>query len=145
MTGIACILGLGGAGKPVQLPGGYVFNAVTGSPGDTATAGFYFRIDGTLDMREDAAYTADTPWYVYAPATGIGSGFWIKAVKLSGSTPDTGILNAWQQLSSDRSWTKSISVQGNLATELQISIASSPSDADIIDQGIYQIEVELAF
>lgn len=145
MTGLACVLGLGGAGQLVQLPGGFVFSALVGSPGDIVTAGFYFRTDGTLDSREQLAYTAETPWYVYAPASGIGAGFWIKAQRVSGVVPDTGTLNTWQQLNTDRGWTVEATVQGNFATELLISIASSPADADIIDQGTYQIEAELAF
>ena len=95
-----------GGGGPVSHFSGTISKYVTGAVACTVTA--TFETDGTVTGSESGpagtfsnGASGDT-WYEPTLA-GIGSSYWIRATLTSGSTPSTGTLDTWQQLTSSKS------------------------------------------
>lgn len=105
----------------------------------TATAGIKFRTDGSVQRRSNdtggASYANYSTWYS-PTATGVGSGYWIKASKADSADPTpNGIsvaLDTWYALSTDRTWELvSTSGQGKI-TRLNILIASDSAGSNVV-------------
>jgi len=79
----------------------------------TATVTYRLDTDGDLTVTlspSGSGTPAATEWHVSNPSTGIGSDWDVRATVTSGSLTSGSV--AWQQISSNRSWTKSLTSFG---------------------------------
>ena len=108
----------------------------------TATAGLQFRTDGTVYKKANAAaYASYSNWYS-PTTTSIGNSYWLNVSKVSGTTPTTGTLDAWTQLSATQSYTLSLSSTGTAECQLFYQISTSSSGTPIVASGNMYLSVE---
>jgi len=100
-----------------------VFNSSTSPP---VTAYFTFKSDGST---ESNFFNTD----LYCNPGVYTSQLWIKATLVSGSSPSTGTMNTWLALSTDRTWSNSVTVQNTTKTStIQFDLATDSSGSNII-------------
>lgn len=131
-------LGGGGGGPVVPLPGGFADADVPDYA--AATAGWRFNSDGTVDRRTDTGWTLAVHLWHSPLQAGIGNGYQLRATVVGGSTPDTGTYGAWLSLSASRTFTDTVVASQNLC-ELLIEISTDGSDATVVTDGDYHIDV----
>lgn len=129
--------GSSGGGVVIPLFGGTANADVPGN--ETATAGWRFNEDGSVDIRTGLGWSGSLGWY--SPTTpAIGASYFIRATLLSGSTP-SGSLGVWLALSAFKSWTLSVTGGGAAVCSLLIEISTAGSDATVVTEGTYNIDV----
>ncbi len=127
MFAVRPMFSAGGIVNP--LPGG-TFEDVAVFPNSAAIT-LIFASNGQIN-------SGDHLWF--DPVTSnIGSSYWIRATLTAGTTPTTGTLNTWMQLSVNRSWSNLQSGAGTKSSTLLIEIATDPSGSNIVTSGTYTI------
>jgi hypothetical protein len=112
----------------------------------TQTTGVQFNTNGTLSGTNNTSgqdtVTGDL-WY--SPATaGIGSSYWVRATLTGGSTPSTGAMGTWLQLSTAQAW-KNTAPGGNgysnRSSTILFEIAAS-SGGTVVASGTITVRAE---
>lgn len=108
-----------------------------------ATAGWYFRADGTVDEHEFGSITqfqSSTQWVI--PNAYAGD-FWIRFSNYSGSNPNSGYTGGtWLALTTNRQiiWTTSITIRVGVQ---KVEIATDSGGSNIVATGYYGGDVEV--
>ena len=132
----------GAGGIVVPLPGGF---AVADGPGNgTATAGWRFNSDGTVDRRNDLGWTLAYHYWYSPPTPGIGASYYLRATQLTGLGIDFGVFGTWQLMTGSLVYQDSVTGGGSNLSKLLIEISTDGTDAGIVtdsDPNDYNIDV----
>lgn len=132
---------MGGASPVNPLPGGTVTRVVT-TPA-LATTNINVNTDGTLTGTDNAGTDFSHAWF--QPTGGSpGSSYWVRFTQVSGTAPDSGTLNTWLALSSNRSIGYSTTNGVKIGT-FTIEIASDSGGTNIVaasSSGAYSMDCE---
>lgn len=124
------------------LPGGLV-SSLTLSPAN-ANATLNFNSDGTVSSSHNGSgLDVSHNWHLN-PAGGVGTNFWVRATVSAGTTPTSGTVDSWLQLSSNRSWANADAVANGLSvtSTLTIEIATDSGGSNIVTSGSYTVVAE---
>lgn len=108
--------------------------------GSTASVNFFQ--NGVLSFtgnNNGAGPHPDEEWY--SPITsGVGTGYWIRAIHQAGQIPSGSATGVWLQLFTTRIWSSFIPTGiGSISTTLQIQIASDSTGSNILSSANYYI------
>lgn len=132
----------GSGGVVTPLPGGF---AVADIPGNgTATAGWRFNSDGTVDRRNEFGWTLGLHnWY--SPTTpAIGASYYLRATQITGNPIDAGTFGTWQLMSGSLLYQDTVTGGGANLSKLLIEISTDGTDSGIVtdsDPADYNIDV----
>lgn len=122
------------------LPGGTV-QSTTITPSD-ASATLNFNRAGTVtSSRAGAGSTVSHDWHLNPTAT-VGDGFWVRATLAAGTTPTSGTIGSWTQLSATSTWNNTRTITGNKTSTLTIELATDSGGANIVTSGTYIINAD---
>lgn len=108
-------------------------NAFGEGEGVPATASVTFKTNGTTERIESGVSVGAGPNWYSPTTTSVGSGYWIRPVRVGGTVDPTGLtLNVWTQLSSNRSLTITRSTAGSSSSDLAVDVASDSAGATVV-------------
>lgn len=142
MSGILQLLASGGAG-PTDF-GGTLYRSNFGS---TCSASLTVGSDGSFSVGGTGSIVSNTigsdAWY-YPNLAGVGSSYWVRATLSSGSTPSTGTMGSWQQLSSGRTWSNSSGggAFGSRTSTILFEVSTSSGGTPVVCSGTVTITAE---
>ncbi len=98
-----------------------------------ASGGVQFNSDGSISYPAVLSQSgaADVPYWHNLPATGIGSGYWVRATVTAG-TLTSGTTGSWLALSSNQLWTKGPSGTGSATCSLTFEFSTDAAGATIV-------------
>lgn len=122
----------------IPLLGG---QASADEPGNgAANAGWRFNSDGKVDRLSGTGWVLGIQNWYTPPTDAVGGQYFIRATLVSGDTP-SGSLNTWFSLSSFKTWTLGVSGGGSASCVLLIEISTGGTDATVVTEGQYGIDV----
>lgn len=112
-------IGIKSGGTDVVMPVSRSVTSTSGPPSDSASISY--QSDGNLASVGDTTSPAiESDEWKRKQGSGEGTGFEIRATKVSGADPTSGALNTWQALSTSRTWQLNVAV--TTSSELDIEI-----------------------
>jgi hypothetical protein len=136
MSGVQMVLLAAGGGVVNPLPGG----TANDTSFTTATAGWRFNNNGTVDRRAQATFTTVHNWF-NPPGGTPGASYWARLTVNSGTGPSGSPIGSWVAISTAPQWTLSRSTSGTTSGSYTIQIAADAGGANIVASGAYSISV----
>ena len=109
-----------------------------------ASARFRFLSGGTTSATASPNSGSDTPDWAIPAFAGVGNDYDIRATLSSGSTPSSGTLNTWLNLSTTRSWGNSVGSNTSRFTTLLIELRPA-GGGSVLASGNVSINAESTF
>lgn len=129
----------GQGGSPTNF-GGSIDKTLIGAAACFVTVNF--NADGSITTSSSIGSTGsddvDGDTWFAPPASGVGAQYWLNAVLASGSTPTSGTMGAWTQLSSAQSYNYNSGTGGAVSSRagtIDFKVASDSGGTNVVCSG----------
>jgi hypothetical protein len=119
-------------------------NSVQLYGGESVTIGFVNPMTASIEFTSAGGInglTDGVAQWQFPGGTGVGASYEIFATRTAGTIPDVGTMDTWEALSSNRTWSNTLTVGVEKTSTLLIKIRETATGA-ILSQASYLINVE---